>query len=104
MVPDTTDGKWTEYEWKTFVEMRNKLTDDGNWSGDCWKSIVKFRTETSEYNTFVIDTDFGVGFIKKIDKRLKPLVINTKLDYNSLVDNRKEWLNLISVDEFINIL
>lgn len=103
MVPETSDGKWTDQEWEEFVRMRNQLTDDGNWSGDCWKAIVKFRSETTEYETHVIDTDFGVGIVRKNQHSVSPITIDSELTYNNLEKNRNVWLNLITPEQFINL-
>lgn len=70
----------------------------GEWTGDCWKAFVKFRCETTNYNTFVINTDYGVGIIKESKKKLMPLIINETLTYSNLNKNRKKWLNLIDCE------
>jgi len=102
MVPETNDGNWTDEQWLDFLELRSKMTCDG-WSGDCWKAIVKFRSETKKYNTFVIDTDFGVGVVKKSDCELIPITIDNELTYKNLEINRKYWLNLITPEDFIKL-
>jgi hypothetical protein len=102
MVPETKDGIWTNQEWVDFAENWRKLSVDGNWSGDCWKAIVKFRSLHNNFKTFVIDTDFGVGIITKSTKSVEPLILNEELTYKNLEKNRKEWLNLFSIDDFIN--
>ncbi len=100
MVPETTDGKWTNEEWNNFVKMWSKFKCEG-WSGDCWKAIVKFRSETKEYETYVVDTDFGVGIVKKSNDILTPITIDCELSYSNLEKNRKKWLNLITTEDFI---
>jgi len=71
----------------------------GEWTGDVWKAFIKYRTETTKYNMFVINTDFGVGIIKKSNDEVKPLILKDELSYDDLVKNRIEWLNLINTDE-----
>lgn len=72
----------------------------GVWNGDVWKSIVKFNFHNhQEYNSYVIDTDQGVGVIEKGEGQCN-YKLPEKLEYEWLVKNRKEVLNLISVDEF----
>ena len=69
----------------------------GCWNGNCWKAWVKLRTELLEYSMEVVDTDHGVGIIRKG----KHIVLNnTVTDFWAMDGNRKELLNLISVDEF----
>jgi hypothetical protein len=76
----------------------------GEWTGDCWKAFVKFRQENNKYYTFVIDTDYGVGFIKKSNKKITPLVIDKTITYQNFDENRINWLNLISCDDLENTL
>jgi hypothetical protein len=76
----------------------------GEWTGDCWKAFVKFRQENNQYFTFVIDTDYGVGVIKKSNKGITPLVIDKDINYENFDSNRIDWLNLISCDNLENTL
>jgi hypothetical protein len=76
----------------------------GEWTGDCWKAFVKFRQENNQYFTFVIDTDYGVGVIKKSNKEITPLVIDKDINYENFDSNRIDWLNLISCDNLENTL
>lgn len=71
------------------------------WHGDVWKAIVKIRTENEDLDVCTVDTDEGCGIIKKGKQQL--LVVDESVnvyDYSFLESNRKEALNLISVDEF----
>ena len=76
--------------------------------GDCWKTWVKLRQAREDLNMFVVDTDCGCGVISKAGPRhegrwtssLRLNNINEELTYEGLKENRKEWLNLISVEEF----
>lgn len=74
----------------------------GLWTGDCWKSFVYLRSTRNDLEMFVIDTDFGVGIIKKGTQQV--IKIPIELTYEHLELNRKTYLNLISVDEFLNII
>ncbi len=67
------------------------------WTGDCWKAWVKIRSEDENLSMFVVDTDFGCGIIRR---GKQDLITYDKLDYESFVENKKEWMNIISVDEF----
>jgi len=68
------------------------------WNGDCWKSFAKLRASREDLEMFTVDTDYGVGIIRKG----KQLLINIPdmLDYQFLNDNRQYVLNLISTDQF----
>lgn len=79
------------------------------WNGDCWKAFVYLRQMRSDLDMLVIDTDHGVGVIKK--KFNNPLINTatiqewtTQITYEEFDKNRKELLNLISVEEFKKIL
>lgn len=69
------------------------------WNGDVWKAFIQFRSD----DDFVIDTDCGVGIIwqgggvHSVD-----LFNGLELVWTNFVQNKKRWLNLISVDEFKN--
>jgi hypothetical protein len=73
----------------------------GAWNGDCWKAWVKLRGELTDYNMEVVDTDHGVGIIRPGKQTILNLPKNAfDLDFWYLSDNRKQLLNLISVEEF----
>ena len=75
------------------------------WNGDCWKAWVRLRQERSDLDMFVVDTDEGCGVISKAFpyyRGLEKLVIDSEISYKQLEANRKEWLNLISVQDFLS--
>lgn len=79
-----------------------KKTKDTLWNGDCWKAFVKLRKERNDITMHTVDTDFGCAIIS----RGKQELLNTQqedINYQNLEKNRKKWLNLISVDEFLNL-
>jgi hypothetical protein len=69
------------------------------WNGDVWKSFVEFKTNNPHFECCVIDTDFGVGFIKNNTSSFNSLPL-LDLDYQTFDTNRKQYLNLISWDDF----
>lgn len=71
------------------------IQTNGAWTGDCWKAWVKLRSEREDLSMFVLDTDYGVGVIKKGEQEVISLD-GLKLTYSNLVANRTEWLNLIN--------
>ena len=82
-----------------YVKDQYELGNDeyGLWNGDCWKSFVQLRGTRSDLEMFVIDTDFGVGVIKRGEQ--ETIDIPKELTYECLELNRKVWLNLKSVEE-----
>jgi len=76
-----------------------------HWNGDVWKDIVNLRTQGFNLEIYTIDTDEGCTIIR-MSSKMHPIldITNCDLNYKNLEKNRKQWLNLISVDEFINKL
>jgi hypothetical protein len=72
----------------------------GIWNGDCWKAWVKLRNTRKDLEMFVVDTDYGCGVIKKgIQETLN--VSENDITFSNLEKNRKKWLNLIDIQEFL---
>lgn len=72
----------------------------GAWNGDCWKAWVKLRNEMPNLSMEVVDTDNGVGIIRM--GMQKCIDIPKELNFEYLDNNRKDILNLISIEEFYN--
>lgn len=73
----------------------------GLWNGDVWKSIVKLRCTDSNLDVCVVDTDWGVGVIRKgYQETYKNENLQNCLNWKYFDDNREELLNLISVERF----
>lgn len=75
------------------------IQTDGAWTGDCWKAWVKLRCTRDDLDMVVLDTDFGVGIIKKGSQKCLSIE-DLPLIYNNLEIHRKEWLNLIPVESY----
>lgn len=71
----------------------------GIWNGNCWEALVKLRSTRTDLDIKVVDVDHGCGIIQKASQQ-KLLVNNMLITYENFDKNRKEWLNLISTDEF----
>jgi len=72
------------------------------WTGDCWKSWIKFRSFRPDLIMYVVDGDYGVGVMQKGVQKL--LRIKGEATYENFDVNRKEWLNLISPQQFLEKL
>ena len=70
------------------------------WNGDVWKAFLHFRMTREDLEMFTIDTDWGCGVIKKGKQSL--FKTNENIDYSLLDKNRKELLNLITIEDFKN--
>lgn len=74
----------------------------GIWNGDVWKSIVKLRCQRPDLEVSVVDTDWGIGIVRRGGQKLLSYELNKCLDWNFFDVNRDEILNIISVGEFYN--
>lgn len=76
--------------------------EENCWSGTVWKAFYKFRHSRPDLSMWCVDDDFGVGIIQRGKQKLAP---NDNMFYSYLVmdKNRKEYLNLITPDEFIEL-
>lgn len=83
----------------TELMQRVPIQTDSEWTGDCWRAWIKVRSSNSKVNMEVVDTDFGVGIISVGGQNLLKLKSKTPT-YDEFSVNKKEWLNLITVDEF----
>lgn len=71
------------------------------WNGDVWKGVAELIKQGINMN--VIDTDYGVGIIKKVDNEntLNLVPVVSKLTWDDFTSKRNELLHVISEKEFI---
>jgi gliding motility-associated-like protein len=69
------------------------------WNGTVWKAIYWLRANRADLKVQVVDTDWGVGIIKRESSQSVPFD-NPFYEYNQMCSNRKRDLGLISIDEF----
>lgn len=74
-----------------------------NWNGTVWKTIYKLRCTRPDLNVFVVDCDWGCGIVRKENSETMPFD-NPYFEYNLFAENRKEHLNLKSVEESLELL
>jgi len=75
-----------------------------------WEALAYLRKNNPDLEIYVVDTDYGVGVIKKGKQTLfkgEILDFNRKYsnpitDFNFLNKNKNELLNLINLEEFIS--
>lgn len=74
-----------------------------NWNGSVWKGFFKFRIDNI-HSTYCIDSDFGIGIIRKdfkVAKDISNLInINPFFEYSKFSLNRQLSLNLMSFNSF----
>ncbi len=88
------------------ITQKNVATENcGCWNGSCWKGWTKLRSERTDLEMYVVDTDHGCGVIRFGNQEVINLPKNAyDLDFEYLDNNRKDILNLITVEEFFNKL
>jgi hypothetical protein len=72
------------------------------WNGTVWKSIYKLRATRPDLFVCTVDTDWGIGIVKR-GKQQCCNFNNYFYEYREFEKNRKEHLNLISIEEFNNM-
>ena len=78
------------------IVLKTSTGATGFWSGDVWKSIVNFKLNRKDLDIFVIDTDTGLGVIKKNDNKNENQKIQEVPNWDYFNIHRKELLNLIT--------
>lgn len=72
----------------------------GHWNGDCWKALVELRQTRSDIEVVTVNTDEGVAVITKTDNG-KTLDNELELTWENFDNNREQWLNLITPEQFL---
>ena len=74
------------------------------WNGTVWKSFLNKRFDKN-LKSCCIDCDWGVGIISKTCEIGDPIErTNSFFEYKEFDKNRKKYLNLISFQEFLNLI
>jgi hypothetical protein len=77
----------------------------GDWNGDVWKAFLDLRRSRQDLNMYTIDTDCGCGVVERGKQNLYEDQSATEAqmyEWDYFDNNRKQILNLISVDQFKN--
>jgi hypothetical protein len=79
----------------------------GKWNGTTWKAYVRERCANKDIYACVVDIDWGCAIISPSGPLKQDLYKKDSLEeclkYEYMDGNRKELLNLISVDDFISM-
>lgn len=73
------------------------------WNGTVWRAWMWHRINSPDLQMYVVDTDWGVGVIHKGKQDCYKLK-KKKLEYSLLEKDRGKALNLISVEDFKQLL
>jgi hypothetical protein len=80
-------------------ELENHKDWKNIWNGDVWKTIVYIRKNHPELTAFVLNTDHGLGFVYKKERKNVPEIFNSfdaiaDLDYAFFEANRNDLIDL----------
>lgn len=82
----------------TSFEMQKVPRISKVWTGNVWEAFVEMRKNRITLEMCTIDVDYGCGIIKFGTQ--EKLTIKGKIDYINFEKNKKEWMNIISWEEF----
>ena len=80
------------------------MTEDDNgtaWFGTGWRATAQLRMHNPGLDVKVLDTDCGVGVVKRGTQKLYPKVLHKDLTFDYYIENRVEMLNIVSTFDFI---
>lgn len=93
----------TEYHVRSY---ENFLLTKGAWNGTVFRGFIRLKHELNDWSCFNINEDWGCGIItrRKILEN-KPMAIDiNNLSWKEFDKNRKELLQLITFEEFDEII
>jgi hypothetical protein len=72
------------------------------WNGTTWKAFLKYRKKSYLTST-CIDSDWGIGVLTRLNKfNWLREDLNPFFEYKTLDKNRREVLNLVTFEEFVD--
>lgn len=74
----------------------------GPWTGDVWRALAKLRIGRTDLDIKVLDIDYGCGIIKR-GVNVPFRYDGDGLSYEFYLRNKKELLNVISINEFMKL-
>ena len=73
---------------------------NGEWNGTVYLSLIKLRLYRDDVVLTTVDTDWGVGILTEGKSKKINTFPNDALNWDFFNENRKEILDLISVEKF----
>ena len=73
------------------------------WNGTVWRAWVSMRMTSCVMQCRCVDADWGCGILQKGEQLKPPDLEIDDIPYELFAAHRKEYLNLITVDEFKEI-
>jgi hypothetical protein len=91
-------------EWYQRSYEEAKLNGCRQWNGTTWRAFVNLRATRPDLEMCVIDTDWGCGIVRQDGDGQDVIDLPDNYSYADFEVHRKEWLNLISEQEFLTTL
>jgi hypothetical protein len=73
---------------------------NGDWNGTVYLSLIKIRLYRNDLTLTTVDTDWGIGIIRKSQSETLDIFPTDALNWNYFSSNKRKILNLISVEQF----
>jgi hypothetical protein len=89
----------TEWHQRSFEEFEK--TSTANWNGTTWRAFVNLRATRPDLEMCVVDTDWGCGIVRQDGEGQDVIDLPENYSFADFEAHRKEWLNLISEEEFL---
>jgi hypothetical protein len=84
----------------TFKRMQEiPLQEQNEWTGNVWEAFLQYRRIAEGLEMCVVDCDWGCGIIKRGVQKTIDVSID-KINYENFVVNKKQWMNIISPEQF----
>lgn len=101
---DNINGKYKKNK-DAKIKWNGKEYIDRYWNGKTWKAIAKIRMTDPDVQVYTVDTDWGMGIIRKGRNTFQMQSGGDidKIRYDTLVKYRRQLLNLITVEEFLQL-
>jgi hypothetical protein len=74
------------------------------WTGDVWRAFLGFRKANQHFLSYTVDTDWGIGVIKNTGQHSLNEFNISDISYDDFVNDKQNLLNIISIEDFKNIL
>jgi hypothetical protein len=83
---------------------RVQARDDhgGPWMGDVWKAIVDLKSDRADLEIRTVDHDCGCAIVRPGKQELTSPTMDN-LNWESYQANHKEWLGVISYEQFFEL-
>jgi hypothetical protein len=91
-------------EWYQRSYEEAQLNGCRQWNGTTWRGFVNLRATRPDLEMCVVDTDWGCGIVRQDGEGQDIIDLPDNYSYADFQVHRKQWLNLISEQQFLQML